>query len=225
MSARLDVLRVFVGPDGRGGNLLGVFIDPGPLGDYDPQRIAADLGYSETVFVDDRPSARVRIFTPSLELPLAGHPLVGTSWILHRDGPAPAVLRPPAGEVPTWQDGDLTWIQARPADAPDFDLVQLASAEEIDALQTSPDGGGKTVAWAWIDEGAGLMRVRAFLPDLGVPEDEATGSAAIRLCAAAGKTLEIRQGAASVIYARPADVGTVAVGGRVAAVEQRPYAA
>jgi predicted PhzF superfamily epimerase YddE/YHI9 len=214
---------VFVAPDGRGGNPLGVFLEPGALGGADPQRIAADLGFSETVFVDDRASARLRIFTPALELPLAGHPLVGTSLLLSRDVPAPAVLRPPAGDVPTWQDGGLTWIRARPATAPDFDLVELGSAPAIDALDGSPDRGGKTVAWAWIDEAAGTMRVRAFLPDLGVPEDQATGSAALLLCEAAGRPIEIRQGSASVIYARPAGEGTVAVGGHVEAVERRAY--
>lgn len=223
MSARLDVLRVFVGPDGHGGNSLGVFLDPDALGGADPQRIAADLGFSETVFVDDRETARLRIFTPSTELPLAGHPLVGTSWLLHREGPAPAVLRPPAGDVPTWEEAGLTWIRARPQDAPDFDFAELESAAAIDALEASPDGGGKTVAWAWVDKAAGTMRVRAFLPDLGVPEDEATGSAALRLCAGAGRPLEIRQGAASVIDARPGGDGTVAVGGRVEPVERRPY--
>lgn len=216
-------MRVFVAPDGGGGNLLGVFLEPPQLADADRQRIAADLGFPETVFVDDRASARLRIFTPTLELPLAGHPLVGASWLLHRDGPAPTALRPPAGEVATWQDGELTWISARPADAPPFDLVELESAQAIDALEGSPDGGGKTVAWAWVDEGAGEMRVRAFLPDLGVPEDEATGSAALRLCAATGRAIEIRQGSASVLHARPENDGTVAVGGRVAAVEQRLY--
>ena len=223
MPYRLDVLRVFVAPDGRGGNPLGVFLEPGSLGDADRQRIATDLGYSETVFVDDRLTARLRIFTPALELPLAGHPLVGTSWLLHRDGPSPTVLRPPAGDVPTWQDGGLTWIRAHPETAPDFDLAELDSAAAIDALEGSPDGGGKTVAWAWIDEAAGTMRVRAFLPDLGVPEDEATGAAALRLCEAAGRPIEIRQGSASVIHARPAGDGTVAVGGRVEADEQRAY--
>jgi predicted PhzF superfamily epimerase YddE/YHI9 len=221
--SRLDVLRVFVTPDGHGGNALGVFLEPPPLEDADRQRIAADLGFAETVFVDERASARLRIFTPAMELPLAGHPLVGTSWLLHRDGPAPAVLRPPAGDVPTWQADGLTWIRARPATAPDFDLAQLDSPASIDALEGSPDGGGKTVAWAWIDEGAGTMRVRAFLPDFGVPEDEATGSAALLLCEAAGRPIEIRQGVASVIHARPADDGTVAVGGRVAADERRAY--
>ena len=151
------------------------------------QRIAAELGYSETVFVYDRAEARLRIFTPAVELPLAGHPLVGTSWLLDRTGAAPTVLRPPAGEVPTWQDADLTWIRARPEDAPDFDLVELDAAAEVEALAASPDGGGKTIAWAWIDEPAGLMRTRAFLPDFGIQEDEATGSAALRLCALVGR--------------------------------------
>jgi predicted PhzF superfamily epimerase YddE/YHI9 len=223
VSARLDVLRVFVAPDGRGGNPLGVFLEPDALGGAEAQGIAADLGFSETVFVDDRSAARLRIFTPTMELPLAGHPLVGTSWLLHREGPAPTVLRPPAGDVPTWQDGGLTWIRAHPATAPDFDLAELDSAAAIDALEGSPDGGGKTVAWAWIDEAAGTMRVRAFLPDLGVPEDEATGSAALLLCEAAGRPIEIRQGVASVIHARPAGDGTVAVGGRVEAAERRAY--
>lgn len=221
-AAQLDVLRVFVAPDGRGGNALGVFLDPAGLAGAE-QRIAKDLGFSETVFVDDRAAARLRIFTPTLELPLAGHPLVGASWLLDRDGPAPTVLRPPAGEVPTWQASGLTWIRGRPADAPPFDLVELDSAETIDALERSPDGGGKTVAWAWIDEPGGLMRVRAFLPELGVPEDEATGSAALRLCAHVGRPVEIRQGVASVIHARPAEDGRVDVGGRVEPVERRPY--
>ena len=222
-TAQLDVVRVFVGPDGRGGNPLGIFLDAASLGGADPQRIAADLGFSETVFVGDRASARLRIFTPTLELPLAGHPLVGTSWLLHRDGPAPTLLRPPAGEIPTWQDGDLTWIRARPGDAPRFDFVEVDSAGVIDALDRAPDGGGRTVVWAWLDEST--VRARAFLPDLGVPEDEATGAAALRLCAQLGRTVAIHQGSASVLYAEPAENATVSLGGRVEAVERRAYAA
>src|SRR5215208_5269763 len=113
---------------------------------------------------------------------------------MHRHGPAPTILRPPAGDVPTCHADCLTGSRARPAAAPDLDLAQLGSAAAIDALEGSPDDGGKTVAWAWIDEAAGTMRVRAFLPDFGVPEDEATGSAALLLCEAVGRPIEIRQG-------------------------------
>lgn len=222
--AHLDVLRVFVAPDGRGGNPLGVFLDPGPLTEADYQPVAADLGFSETVFVEDRATARLRIFTPALELPLAGHPLVGTSWLLHRDGPVPSVLRPPAGDVPTWQADGLTWIRARPEDAPQFDFVELASQAEVEALQGASDGGGHTVAWAWADESRTVVRARAFLPDYGVPEDEATGAAALRLCARLDRALEIRQGSASVLHARPGASGTVELAGRAERVEARAYA-
>ena len=222
-AAQLDVVRVFVAPDGRGGNPLGVFLDPGALRATRQQEIATDLGYSETVFVEDRTTARLRIFTPAIELPLAGHPLVGTSWLLHRESEPPAVLHPPAGKIPTWQEGDLTWIQARPEDAPEFDLVELESAAAVERLDVAPDGGGRTVAWAWMDEPSGAMRVRAFLPDYGVPEDEATGAAALRLCAHVERALEIHQGKASVLHAHPAGGGTVALGGRVEPVEQRRY--
>ena len=219
----LDVVRVFVSAPGRGGNPLGVFLDASAFAEHDYQAVAADLGFSETVFVEDRGEARVRIFTPALELPLAGHPLVGTSWLLHRDGPSPGVLRPPAGEVPTWQSDGETWVRADPSDAPAFDFVELRSAEEVEALDAAPDDGGRTVAWAWVDEPRGMVRARAFLSDYGVPEDEATGAAALRLCAVLERPLEIHQGTASRIDVRPAAGGTVELGGRVEPMDQRTY--
>ncbi|MGX6448931.1 PhzF family phenazine biosynthesis protein, partial [Patulibacter sp. S7RM1-6] len=94
---QLDVLRVFCADDGGWGNPLGVVLDAGAVAPAERQRIAAVLGFSETVFVDDAPTGAVRIFTPGTELPLAGHPLVGTSWLLAREGAAVPALRPPAG--------------------------------------------------------------------------------------------------------------------------------
>ncbi|PPQ40811.1 PhzF family phenazine biosynthesis protein [Rhodopila globiformis] len=71
-----------------GGNPLAVFPDAGGLTDAQMQRIAADMNLSETVFVlppaDPRHHAQVRIFTPKLEMPFAGHPNVGTGFVLAR---------------------------------------------------------------------------------------------------------------------------------------------
>jgi trans-2,3-dihydro-3-hydroxyanthranilate isomerase len=71
-----------------GGNPLAVFPDASGLTDAQMQRIAADLNLSETVFVlppaDPRHHARVRIFTPKLEMPFAGHPNVGAGFVLAR---------------------------------------------------------------------------------------------------------------------------------------------
>lgn len=221
--ADLHVLRVFAAPDGGGGNPLGVFLDPVQLGDEGYQAVAADLGFSETVFVEDRQRAWLRIFTPALELPLAGHPLVGTAWLLHDQGAEPETLRPPAGEVPTWRDRELTWIRAQPEDGPLFDFVEMEAAEQVEELSGAPDAGGRTVAWAWVDEDAGTVRARAFLPELGIDEDEATGAAALRLCARLGRPIAIHQGRASLLHARPSDDGRVELGGRVLPAERREY--
>lgn len=76
------VLRVFT-RDGQGGNHLGVVTDLSGLDTASMQGIAANLGFSETVFIDlGQPVPRVRIFTPTSELPFAGHPLVGAAWYL-----------------------------------------------------------------------------------------------------------------------------------------------
>ena len=89
----LTVLRVFIGPDDDGGNLLGVFLD-GPIIPEDRrQSVAAELRFSETVYVDDAAEGAIRIFTPGRELPFAGHPTVGTAWLFHETGAPATTLR------------------------------------------------------------------------------------------------------------------------------------
>jgi predicted PhzF superfamily epimerase YddE/YHI9 len=210
----LHVLRVFLGPDGGGGNPLGVILDGGAVPPDGRQAVAADLGFSETVFVDDAATGELHIFTPAVELPLAGHPLVGTAWLLAHTGAAVDVLRPPAGEVPTWADGGLTWIRARREWAQLYDVEQLASAAAVDAFAV-PGGDAMLAIWAWEDEAAGRVRARVFPNGIGIEEDEATGAAALQLAGLIGRDVVIRQGEGSELHAGPADDGRVAVGGRV----------
>jgi trans-2,3-dihydro-3-hydroxyanthranilate isomerase len=69
-----------------GGNPLAVVFEAEGLGDGLMQAIAREMNCSETTFLlpPTRPdcAARVRIFTPARELPFAGHPTIGTSWVL-----------------------------------------------------------------------------------------------------------------------------------------------
>jgi PhzF family phenazine biosynthesis protein len=129
--SKLHVLRVFCGQDGGGGNPLGVFLDSREVRADDRQRVAADLGFSETVFVDDAERGEVRIFTPATELPFAGHPVVGTAWLLARERGAVASLRVPAGEVPVRDEGGLTFAAGRPEWMPEFAFVEVGSAAEV----------------------------------------------------------------------------------------------
>ena len=77
-----------------GGNPLAVFTDGAGLTSAEMQAIALEMNLSETTFVlpPEQPGsvAQVRIFTPRAELPFAGHPTVGTAWVLARLGLVPA---------------------------------------------------------------------------------------------------------------------------------------
>jgi predicted PhzF superfamily epimerase YddE/YHI9 len=222
--ARLHVLRVFTGEDGEWGNPLGVFLDGADVPEGRRQAIAAELGYSETVFVDDRETGRCRIFTPGSELGFAGHPSVGTAWLLAREGEAIAVLHPPVGDVAVRFAGELTFIAARSEWSPPWQLMQMPDPAAIDALQGPPPDLDEIYCWAWEDEAAGKMRSRCFAIEDGVGEDEATGSAAIVLCAELGRELTIHQGRGSLLHARPLGEGRAEVGGLVVLDDVREFA-
>lgn len=220
---KLHVLKVFVGEGGKGGNPLGVFLDGKNIPEGERQSVAADLGFSETVFVDDAARGEVRIFTPTAELSFAGHPLVGTVWLLFREGYRNPIMRPPVGEVHIWIEGGIFYISGRPEWAPPFEHLEFGSPAEIDALVGPPGGHDLIGAWAWEDEEAGIVRARVFALGLGIFEDEATGSHAVQLAAKLGRKITIHQGVGSVILAEPKANGMVEVGGRVDLIEQREY--
>jgi trans-2,3-dihydro-3-hydroxyanthranilate isomerase len=75
------------------GNQLAVVLDGRDLSTDVMQRIAREMNFSETTFVlpPDEPAhaAKLRIFTPATELPFAGHPTVGTAWVLSDEGLVP----------------------------------------------------------------------------------------------------------------------------------------
>lgn len=221
--ARLHILRVFTGEDGSWGNPLGVFLDGAAVPESRRQAVAHELGFSETVFVDDPGAGVCRIFTPGLELPFAGHPSVGTAWLLEREGHPTAVLRPSAGEVEVRREGALTFVAARAEWSPDWALLQLRDPAEVEALEDPPAGEELSYLWAWEEEAAGTVRSRCFSLEDGVGEDEATGSAAIMLCAELGRELTIHQGRGSLLHARPLGGGRAEVGGRVVLDEVREF--
>lgn len=220
----LHVLRVFIGPDGRGGNPLGVFLDGAVIPADRRQAVAAELGFSETVFVDDPQEGAIRIFTPGRELPFAGHPIVGTAWLFRERGAPSTILRPPAGEVPFRHDDERTWVRARPEWVHPIRVEQLASAADVEGQPGQAMGEAGRYVWAWIDEAAGILRSRYFATDVGILEDEATGAAAVVMGGLLRRDVTIRQGVGSEILVRPQADGAIEIGGRVELVETREYA-
>jgi predicted PhzF superfamily epimerase YddE/YHI9 len=209
----VTVLRVFCDEEGRHGNPLGVVLDGPSVAEDDRQALAHHLGYSETVFVDDAGEGRIRIFTPEVELPFAGHPCVGTAWLLRREGFEVDALRAAAGKIPVRFEDEMTYIAGRPEWSPPFELRRAESPDEVERHAVITDA--EVYLWAWIDERVGTVRARAFVPEVGVEEDEATGSAAVKLAGSLERGITIHQGEGSVLHARPVGDGLVEVGGRV----------
>lgn len=131
------VLRVFTCED-NGGNHLGVIADSAGLDTASMQAIAADLAFSETVFIQwgaDGPPA-VRIFTPAAEMPFAGHPLVGAAWILGGIGPGTTDrMTCGIGEIPFEVVGDRARVTAPMT----VDVEMTAVGSSVAAAACLPD--------------------------------------------------------------------------------------
>jgi len=90
------------------GNQLAVFINGHLYSDQEMQRLAREINFSETTFIFPRESSentfKVRIFTPNEEIPFAGHPTLGTAYIILRElldgGGDSVVLDLKAGKIP-----------------------------------------------------------------------------------------------------------------------------
>lgn len=142
-----------------GGNPLGVYPDAAHLPTELMQQIAREMNLSETVFVGPpeslEGSARVRIFTPAVEVPFAGHPTVGTAIHLAarmaerpRDGQVTLVLDENVGPVPVrvrFESGEPVFAQFTTAILPEhrpspYAAAELAALVGLGAEEVCPDG-------------------------------------------------------------------------------------
>jgi trans-2,3-dihydro-3-hydroxyanthranilate isomerase len=148
---RLFIVDVFA-EEKYSGNQLAVVLDADRLPVSDMQRIAREMNFSETSFVvsglQGNGGYDVRIFTPVAEVPFAGHPTVGTAYVIQRellkDRPESVILNLQVGQVPVTfasaDDGpEVLWMHTR---VPQFGrshppepLAELLglSVDEIDA--------------------------------------------------------------------------------------------
>jgi trans-2,3-dihydro-3-hydroxyanthranilate isomerase len=221
MTLSFDVVDVFA-PAPFAGNPLAVVHGAAALSTGQMQALAREFNLSETVFplAPSRAGAdyRARIFTPSSELPFAGHPSVGVAWVLARDGVighGDVVQECGAGLLPVTVSRDGAAVTGG---APSLGAVLDASALAA-LVGLSPDDVadprarvcGAGVDWAFlavrpdavarasvpvaapllaeagvtgltvVSYAAGAAHLRFFAPGEGVPEDPATGSAAVGL--------------------------------------------
>jgi trans-2,3-dihydro-3-hydroxyanthranilate isomerase len=136
------------------GNALAVFLDASGLDDATMRKIARELNLSETTFVYPATradcAASVRIFTPTRELPFAGHPTIGTSFVLLDEGMVPKdserfALEEKVGPIPIRVEPGarpLIWLTTPPIKhGRTFDpgvCAQALGIEPSDLLEVTP---------------------------------------------------------------------------------------
>lgn len=151
------------------GNQLAVFRGAGGISDADMQRFAKEMHYSETTFVASEVPRDggydVRIFTPEAEIPFAGHPTLGTAYVIQhellRTPVDQVVLNLPVGQIPvtfTYRGDapDVLWMrQPPPTFGAWFEAAAVAPVLGLDPGQ--------------IDERWPIMEVSTGLPCIIVP--------------------------------------------------------
>ena len=123
------------------GNQLAVVRDCQGLSDAGMQAIAREMNFSETTFVirEGDGEADVRIFTPATELPFAGHPTVGTAWVL-TGGDGAISLNLQAGTVPVSFADGIGWMTPPPVQLGDtFGPAKTAELINLQVDALDPD--------------------------------------------------------------------------------------
>ncbi len=129
------------------GNQLAVFICEKGITDSEMQKIAKEMNYSETTFITSVENYNVRIFTPDIELPFAGHPTLGTAYVIQKEliksNIKTLLLNLKIGQIPVlfkYKSGDAEeiWMEQKvPAFGQFFDTELIANTiflreEDID---------------------------------------------------------------------------------------------
>ncbi|MDO7907751.1 PhzF family phenazine biosynthesis protein [Paenibacillus sp. JX-17] len=169
-----DIVDVFA-EERYQGNQLAVFRHAAGLTPEDMQRIAKETNFAETTFIISGESVHggydVRIFTPDTEVPFAGHPTLGTAYILRREygheQTDQLLLNLKVGQIPvTFEAGGEIWMQQKP---PQFG--RTVDRETIcGILNLQPED---------MADGYPIQEVSTGLPSLIVP---LTSLAAVRKC-------------------------------------------
>jgi trans-2,3-dihydro-3-hydroxyanthranilate isomerase len=125
------------------GNPLAVFKNAGNLSDNEMQQIAKEINYSETTFimsdVKNEGGYDVRIYTPNEEIPFAGHPALGTAYIIHNEelngSSEKVILNFRGGQIPVSfnnQDEVLWMKQNEPTFGKVLDIDKVSDVLNID---------------------------------------------------------------------------------------------
>ena len=125
------------------GNQLAVFMNAEALTTTEMQQIATEVNFAESTFVtsidEKKNTAAIKIFTPAHEMKFAGHPIIGTSWVLlnkvFEKNANTLELQVPIGGIEVKQVKDLMWLKA--AQPEFFDVLKKEEFAKFSTLSIS----------------------------------------------------------------------------------------
>jgi predicted PhzF superfamily epimerase YddE/YHI9 len=218
MAIKVHMIRVFTDATGNYGDPASVVIDEGRhMSDDERQAIARKLNTGETIFINNLAEADISVVHPQGEIGFAGVGVLGVAWLLTKlRGKPTDKMYARDGDITVWQEGDLTWARANRSVMPPWNYKQLDTPEAVERINLDDTKTMEhTMIWAWIDEPKGLIRARTFAADWEIPEAEGSGSGSMVLAAKLNRSIEVRHGKGSVIFAKPTQDGYADIGGRV----------
>ncbi len=204
------VLNVFCDNRGLLGNPVGIIEDIGKkIENAQRQRMAKESGFSEIVFVNNINTKDISIFSPTREIPFAGHAVIGASYYLrHKHNLDVSKITSMGTVIETWEKDNLTWVKTEQSTLPKWNFREVKTPSEVESLTLDTTKNLKhTYVWSWINKEKGLVRARTFASDWMIPEDEANGSGSIMLANTLEANLTIHHGKGSIIHTIPNTVG------------------
>lgn len=164
MSHRFVIADVFT-ETAFGGNQLAVFPDARGVSDRAMQALAREFNFAETTFVlpprDPRHTRRVRIFTPKMELPFAGHPTVGTAAVLARLG----LLQISGGATTIVLEEGVGPITVEIQLLGETSFTRLVTEKEVESPSTRPGRNAAAAALSLPEEAV----LETWFASVGVP--------------------------------------------------------
>jgi trans-2,3-dihydro-3-hydroxyanthranilate isomerase len=130
------------------GNQLAVFIPDRKIETTEMQKIAREVNFSETTFIisglQDNGGYDVKIFSPDSELPFAGHPTLGTAYVinnlLNRSESSEIKLNLPVGQIPVVFEDQYAWMtQNQPEFGPNVEIDRIVASLQINREDINTD--------------------------------------------------------------------------------------
>lgn len=220
------LFRVFTDANGEFGDKTSIIVDDDKhISNLERRALARQLNTVETAFVDDLATASISIMHTQGEIDFAGVPALGAAWLLTKlaDQPIEA-MKGRAGDIVVLRDDNVIWVRASLATMPPWKHVELDSVEAVERISLKEtETWEHTMAWAWINEGKGLIRARTFASDWDIPEAQGNGSGSMLLAAKLNRAIEVTHGDGSIIFAKPASDGCADIGGRVVEEHKKTF--